>query len=187
VADLAERQPPVFSADLEGFDQADGTRFCLKVVSASDGRLLAEADPVWAEGEAADRRELLPVSEADLGETPWRLKWADDEPPRLVVNSRLRERDTFITRDAIIAGVAIPAAFHEVLFRLCLSRDAKETEWGWQWLAFAATYSADDPPDDPCSPESAQDWAEGVIDRFCAHHAFTSKINQFLDTSTRED
>lgn len=184
VGEVLSRPGPQFSATLEEFDTDENIVFTVKVVSRSAGLLLAEAKNVRVADDSAQRHELLPVQEYDLGQEPWRLHWEDGVGPIIQVNKRILGTDNFLTRDAFMQGAVIPAALRMVLLRLLQDRELREEPWAKQWLQYASEHASSEPPvgEDGQNAEwlDIERWVNELLSAFSVHFQFTDKINELI-------
>lgn len=185
VKEITAKASPVFTAPLPAFADPEGILFTLKVVSAADGRVLAEAEGVRPDTERAEagRESLLKVKSVDLAETPWKLEIDSSYQTFLVVNNRLPGGEALIERDPLARALVVPAALRSVLRRLALDEDFRDSEWGQAWAKWAGRYSPSPMPDDDDegAHERAEQWAEEVVSSFCRDIKMASTLVAALE------
>jgi hypothetical protein len=113
--------------------------FRIKVVdeAAEVGRILASANGIRPEDDADgdDRRPLLPVRSANLGEEVWQLQTDKEAGPSLIVNSRVPDLIETLKRDVVLQGVIYPEVVRQ-LAREVFRPDndlGDETDWVMDW------------------------------------------------------
>ncbi|MCZ2103415.1 MAG: hypothetical protein LC137_03455 [Burkholderiales bacterium] len=136
---------PPANCVLSDIDAGAAVLFRVKVVDETEeiGRILASANGIRPENDADgdDRRPLLPVRSANLGEEIWRLDVDKDAGPTLVVNSRVPDLIEALKRDVYLQGAIYP----EVVWRLVrevFGRDNDSEEdghWVMDWKAWIAS------------------------------------------------
>lgn len=178
VADIIAKSGIQYTGTLKGFSSPEDISFTIKVVSPIHGRILAEGKNLQAEGDSVDREELLPVRAVDLGQEVWRVAW-NESGPVLLVNSRIHDHDTVLTRDALMRGAVAPAALRAVLLRYALDEDLREEEWSAPWKIFIERLGIEGPSDDS-GWEVANDWVDKAVGAFSERHAFKDRINDAL-------
>ena len=192
VGDLVKTLRSPITHILSEFEGADDIAYRVKVVATDTMQLLAEADKVRPSNEtdkpgAVD--ELIQVrKEPTLGEQPWKLHWSEDDGPIVLVSNTLSDCETFFTRDAAFVAALMPQIMRDVLFRLALDKDLREQEWSKKWFEFASKFDGTEPPDpdigDSVDWQTAQKWADDVVQAFCNEHEFVSEANKFLTSET---
>lgn len=163
---------------LREFDSPEGVLFRVKVVTTSEpsGLLLAEADQIrprdLADGDE-HRIPLLPVVPDDsLGDEIWRLE-VDDQQTLLKVNSTIGDWRA-LARDPVFLALVYPAVFRNVLWRILLLEEHRDTEdvddWRSRWLCFASALPG--VGDLPADGEEVRlaDWIDVAASEFCRRH-----------------
>jgi len=188
VGDLSKKLKSPVTLPLTEFEGADDITYRIKVVAADTAQLLAEAERIRPSNEedkpgAVD--ELIRVrKEPSLGEQPWRLDWSDDDiGPVVLVSGHLMDPETFFTRDPAFVAAMMPQIMRDVLFRLALDGELRESEWAKKWFEFAARFDEQEPPP-PGQWRDAQAWADEVVQAFCDRHAFVAAANQFFNSES---
>jgi hypothetical protein len=168
--------PPEAERKLLEFEGSDAIRFRVKVVDTQQhvSQLLAEADgilPFVVEESEMDRRSLLPVKSADLGQEVWAIDFPESTQglPILLINNQVKDR-TALVRSPLFMSLVLPVVLREVLTRILLyedHRDVGDDDWKSQWLSFSQRLlpTAGEPPEDK---EGAIEWIEGVVKEFCS-------------------
>jgi hypothetical protein len=162
---------------LEGFAAADGVKFTIKIVDSETGKLLARGSSAGDCAGGVD--DLLPVQvEPSLKEVPWRIQWSNDhsEGPVLLVSAQLDEPSAIVARDVRAKAATLPQVLREVMHRLAMDIEARESEWGKFWLQLMnidnermhAQYAWTE----------AMVWAEGVVEDFCQQKQWVTKVNR---------
>jgi hypothetical protein len=125
--------------NLTDIDAGATILFRIKVVdeAAEIGRILASANGIRPEDDAdgADRRPLLPVRSANLGEEVWQLQIDKEAGPSLIVNSRVPDLIETLKRDVLLQGVIYPEVVRQLtreVFRADNDLD-DETDWVMDW------------------------------------------------------
>lgn len=185
VADVQRRSPPLLSQHLPGFPDEHGISFRIKVVSPQ-ARILAEADRLTASADSRHKDELIRVLPRDLEELPWTIDWSDtDEGPCIHVNKRMYDHQTFLTRDPVTTGLVLPAVLREVLYRVAIDPEARETAWARRWVDFASRVSDTPFPDD--KEESAVDaWVLSALHGFSRRHQLATHVDDHMKQSPEE-
>lgn len=125
---------------LSDIDAGAAILFRVKVVDETDevGCILASANGIRPEDDADgdDRRPLLPVDSADLGEEIWRLEIDRDAGPTLAVNNRIPDLVEALKRDPYLQGLIYPEVVRGMV-RAVFRADngfGEEEEWmeGWK-------------------------------------------------------
>ncbi len=193
IKDLIGKPSPLVEFALDDFDGPAGISFRLKIVGKSDRRLLGEADKVTSEGDAppGDRSELIVVRAEELGELPWIIDWAEEDAggPVVLVNQDIADHPNYLTHDPALAGAIVPQVFREVLFRLCLRDDLRQTAWGKKWLEHVRRFHAEPLPNDGESGDiyaAADTWVREAAVAFAAEHKLTQKTNERLAAEAEE-
>lgn len=173
--------PP--SCVLTDIDAGAAVLFRVKVVDETGevGRILASANGIRPEDDSdgSDRRPLLPVRSANLGEEIWQLEIDKDAGPSLIVNNRVPDLVETLKRDVYLQGVIYP----EVVRRLVreLFRDGneydEEDEWVQDWMSWFESQRdkaiADDEADDL---EAVDALANEITAAFAGKSRFASNL-----------
>ena len=175
VVEVRAKKGAQYLGTLDGFLTAEDVSFTIKVVSRTDGRILAEGKNLRADGEAAEREELLPVRSVDLKQELWRVAW-NENGPVLQVNNRVHDHDGALTRDAYMKGSVAPAALRSVLVRYVLDEEQFDGDWRAPWAAFIDRLGMEPPPEDNDWTQ-ALEWVDRAVEAFAERHAFKDRIN----------
>lgn len=187
VAELAKRNPPIFEARLEDFEDPNGIAYRVKVVSA-DKKLLAQADRLSSLDDMSGRGELIQVYPEDIGQEVWRIDWSDsDSGPKVLINKNLPDPAGFLTNDPLISAVILPSIVREVLYGIAHNQsEYSEQDWYAQWLGFIVLYA-----DRPLSPDMENDeineWVTTAVSAFSAAHKFCGGIVDLLFEAKKEE
>lgn len=167
---------------LDEVDRGNTILFRLKIVDAdgTHGRIVAEADDICPEdtggGTESARYCILPVNFVDLGQQLWRVR-LDDTRPVLEV-SAFPEAESFVRSDPYFIGLVFPEAMRQIL---SLALDEWEgfedaVEWKANWVRFAKTFAAEDPPGEGADDEARHEWIETVIGEFSKRLRLKDKL-----------
>lgn len=174
---------------LAGFADPEALLFRLKVVaSGSSGLLLGEADKLRASetNEAdAERRSMLLVESADLGDQVW---WLDlsDSAPRLQISETLAADYRAFARRDDFTWFVYPAVLRMILEREIESESAEDdaededgnaTAEASPWLKMGGQLAGRSCPEDA---DSQTRWVEDTCDAFCRRHRFKMKFRYLL-------
>lgn len=142
---------------LTDLDLGQAILFDIKIVDESEviGRILASARQVRPESESddsSDRRSLLPVETADLGELLWQLDAPEGTWPLLRISSRIPGGLGRLRDDPMMQGCILPGAIADLVTRVLDpdSGDTDDHEWvvAWKiWIADITGYEAEEVPD----------------------------------------
>ena len=115
---VAKVSPPE-SCVLSDIDAGANVLFRVKVVDESTevGRILAAANGIRPESDADgdDRKPLLPLRTADLGDEIWRLEIDKDGGPTLTVNSRVPDLADRMRTDVLLQGAVYPEVVRQMV------------------------------------------------------------------------
>lgn len=178
VSEITAKSGIQFAGTLSNFLTPEDISFTVKVVSRTHGRILAEGKNLHAEGESAEREELLPVRAVDLGQEMWRVDW-NDSGPVLQVNNRIHDHDAILARDAFMKGAVTPAALRSVLLRYALDDGQREEEWRSPWKLFIERLGIEGPPNDS-DWDAGIEWVNRAVEAFADRHAFKDRVNDAL-------
>lgn len=136
---------PPASCVLADIDAGASVLFRVKVVDETDevGRILAATSGIRPEDDADgdDRRPLLPVRSANIGEEIWQLEIDREAGPTLIVNSRVPDLIETLKRDIFLQGVIYPEVVRR-LAREILCEDSElsdDDEWVSDWKNWFST------------------------------------------------
>lgn len=132
---------PLLPADasLGDLDVGATVLFDVRIIDESEavGRILASARQLrpGSDDDAADRKSLLPVETADLGELLWKLDAPDGAPPVLQLNSRIPGAIGRLRTDPLMQGCILPVAIGILVDRVLdpESADTDDLEWVQDW------------------------------------------------------
>ena len=169
---------------LTDIDAIGAVMFRVRIVDTSivPGRLLASVERIQArdDGEATnDRRALLPLKEADLGEGVWEVSLKGPRP-MLVVNRRIPEIAYRMQSEPLLQGAVFPSALRQILLAIALDSEVdSESDWVTEWTSWAeALVGAELPEGD--DQEVAEQFVEAVVEKFVS-------INRFVTRCTPND
>lgn len=179
---VGQMTPPV-NCVLSDIDAGATVLFRVKVVDETDevGRILASANGIRPEDDADgdDRRPLLPVRSANLGEEIWQLEIDREAGPTLVVNSRVPDLIETLKRDVFLQGVIYPAVVRRLVRDVFRADNGFEEDEGWvvDWKAWFATQLgrviAEGETDDN---EAVELLADDVAASFASKNRFASNL-----------
>lgn len=194
-----DRPAAIRTQPLTDIESGGRVNFRVKVVDESGefGRILADADnltPLEGGEAPSNRKALLPVQPADLGEVIWKL---GSEPGGFVlyVNNRIPNVREVLRTDAVFFSLVYPAAVREILTRILFVEehfDANDDSDDWRslWLRFARDLGAGGPPrpDEDADPAEQRlehlSWIDAAVEVFCASHRTNSR---YFEVLTKED
>ena len=172
--------------ELSEIDRAGAALFRLKVIdnNVEPGKVLGSAERIAprCETEGKNRRFLFPVQYQDLDADVWRVSIEDEDRPRLIINSRLRDFRHKLQQEPLIFGIILPAALRFVLQGLVSNSESGEDEYeqGWKedWLEYCreALHVQDDPRNMTTEIDK-KDWIDKAVMRFCENFEFVQKMN----------
>jgi len=174
---------PPANCQLSDIDAGATVLFRVKVVDETDevGRILASANGIRAEDDADgdDRRPLLPVRSANLGEEIWQLEIDNDAGPTLTVNNRVPDLVETLKRDLYLQGLIYPEVVRQ-LVRKVFHPDNEygdEDEWVMDWKSWfelqLGREIADGEADDI---EALESLADDVASAFSTKNRFVSAL-----------
>ena len=155
--------------------------FRVMALSPDDSRrILALADrvrPAWQPEDSPGPRELIYLSEEDLGQEIWKLDLGHEEDlPVLRVNSRIDGISRTVRQDPAFRSLVFPEVVRAVLTKALLIEGADPgDEEGYLngWLGFVSQfYSVECPgtsefePDETTNNLALQEWIEGALVAF---------------------
>lgn len=168
---------------LSDIDAGATVLFRVKVVDETDevGRILAAASGIRPEDDADgdDRRPLLPVRSANLGEEIWQLEIDREAGPTLVVNSRVPDLIESLKRDIYLQAVIYP----EVVRRMALevlcedSGLSDDDEWVSDWKDwFSAQLGREIEEGEADGNEATERLADEIAASFAGKNRFASNL-----------
>jgi hypothetical protein len=168
------------------FDVADGIRFRLKVVGASEadeGKILAAADGIVAASDEtpSGREPLLAFRPAPLDQRLWKLDISDGAWPVVLVNQSIGDWHQF-AREPHFQALVYPEVLRQIALWVVENlEDADEPDTpAGAWRRFLKDLGTDPvedaPPDEEERSGWAQDWADDVADKFCRRHRFRDLV-----------
>jgi hypothetical protein len=172
---------------LTDFPSADGVLFRVKVTSAGDpaGVLLAEADriPASDDEEQPDKRlPLLPPAPEDLGEVVWRVGFAGDSGPMLLINRKVGDWKE-VASSPLFRSLVYPAAMEIVLSYIAREGDATledNSDWRCRWLKFASSLpGVGEPPVGKNAEEAWEEWRDWIEDAVSSFARAHGMLNQY--------
>lgn len=162
---------------LTDLDVGASILFDVRIIDESEavGRILASSRRLrpGSEDEDGDRKSLLPVETADLGELLWRLDAPDGAQPRLQLNSRIPGAIGRLRTDPLMQGCILPTAIAELVDRVLDpdSADTDDMEWVQDWLAWIEGMTGQ--PADPVQDVEAR---ASIVDEVCRRFAAEMKF-----------
>lgn len=174
--------PPV-SCELTDIDAGATVLFRVKVVDESDevGRILASANGIRPldDSDGDDRRPLLPVRSANLGEEIWQLQIDKDTGPTLVVNSRVPDLIETVKHDVYLQGAIYPEVVRRLareVYREDIGYD-EDDDWVQDWKVwFAAQLGREVSEGEIDDSEAVETLAEDIVRSFAMKSRFASKV-----------
>jgi hypothetical protein len=171
---------------LDEIDQSGAVLFRVKVFDrdASPGKLLGAAERI-SPREADDldgKRSIFPIIQRDLGPEVWRVEFADDTGPRLILNSQVPGITHRILGDSLAQGLLLPEALRIVLKKLAddpATEDTDEPDWKEEWIEFAQTklgLEEDLATLSLMSQDDKDEWINQAVSIFCEQAAFVTNI-----------
>ena len=144
------------------------------VVVAGDGsgKLLGASGPIKPK---QPTESLIPLEPTDLGSEVWRVDFADDGQPVLLVNNRLEMMSEIVRSDDQFRALVMPQVLRTVLTHIIFvaGADYDDDEEGWHqgWFNLAqSVFTAKAPkvtdPDSDSQRLDAQTWIEDVVAEF---------------------
>jgi hypothetical protein len=164
---------------LSEIDRGEVPLFRVKVVDTEQrpGRLLAMAAGVQPrdDDDSSERKPILPIKSADLGQQVWKVQVDREQAPMLVINSRIPDLRQRLDEDALLRGAIFPGAIRETL-RVMLTAEVDENqEWVEDWNDFAADLTGEALPDGDLTEESLLEAIERVVEAFCEREMWADK------------
>ena len=157
--------------------------FRVKVVDETDevGRILASANGIRPEDDTDgdDRRPLLPVRSANLGEEIWQLEIDREAGPTLVVNSRVPDLIETLKRDVYLQGVIYPEVVRRLVREVFRTDNGYEEDEDWvmDWKVwFAAQLGREIAEGEADDNEAVELLADDVAASFASKNRFASTL-----------
>lgn len=179
---VGQMTPPV-NCVLSDIDAGATVLFRVKVVDETDevGRILASANGIRPENDADgdDRRPLLPVRSANLGEEIWQLEIDREAGPTLVVNSRVPDLIETLKRDVFLQGVIYPMVVRRLVRDVFRPGNEYEEddEWVTDWKVWCeAQLGREITESEAEDNEAAQLLADDVAASFANKNRFASNL-----------
>lgn len=168
---------------LSDIDAGATVLFRIKVVDEAGeiGRILASANGIRPEedSDGNDRKPLLPVVTANLGEEIWQLEIDKDSGPTLKVNSRIPDLVETLKRDPILQGVIYP----EVVRRMAQALLSPDNEYddGEDWVAdwntwFESQLGREIAEEEADDTDAAEMLADEITSSFAGKHRFATSL-----------
>lgn len=179
---IAERRPPA-NARLTEFSTLAGLLFRFKVVGvgSSEGKLLGEAERLRpsSTNEEASQRSFIAVRSSDLGQLPWKVSIADNQP-LLHINERLGDHHDFLRRKEVV-GLVLPAVLQHVMIE-AIERGVDEDDsstWEAQAINLGETL-AGTPAPNADDHEAVEVWIESALAEFARRHRLLDGVIELL-------
>jgi hypothetical protein len=174
VGDL-EQSPTIPTINLDDFPNDGEVTFRLKVIDGAK-KLLGEADGIRSgQRPPTDRDPLIELISCDLGEELWKVELVDAAGPRVLVNNRLPNSSSLLTRNPLLRGLIIPQIVRQVL-EVAVSRDQSD-DWVVNWMAFAARHGGTEPPNTG-EDGAVEDWVDSVVESFTDSLKFATQARE---------
>lgn len=170
-----EREPK----SLDGLDKSQPLRF--RVILHEDGnpKLAASIENLRAR-DNSQSESLLPMEPAELGERLWKLV-INEDGPILQFNSAVFPSANGAENFTPFGSLVLPEALRQVMVKIsedpaCLDDEGDTlSSWG-EWLDKLGV----DRPQEDADDEVKELWCDQVIDRFCIHFQFASRLQAEL-------
>ena len=173
----------VAAGALSDIDAGATVLFRVKVVDETDevGRILASANGIRPEDDTDgdDRRPLLPVRSANLGEEIWQLEIDREAGPTLVVNSRVPDLIETLKRDVYLQGVIYPEVVRRLVREVFRTDNGYEEDEDWvmDWKVwFAAQLGREIAEGEADDNEAVELLADDVAASFASKNRFASTL-----------
>jgi hypothetical protein len=177
-ADIQSKKGFPLKVSLPGFVDESDITFRVKLVDTS-GRLLADGDNIRVGVQSdSDREPLIPLVPTELGEEIWKIDW-DMDNPRVLVNKRLPNPSSFLSRDAVMRGLVMPHIIRHVLPRALLS-EQKSDRWVEKWTMFAVDLLGDELTGDLESPDEVAKIVDQVVEAFADKQKFATQAESLI-------
>jgi hypothetical protein len=179
---VGQMTPPT-TCVLSDIDAGATVLFRVKVVDETDevGRILASANGIRPEDDADgdDRRPLLPVRSANLGEEIWQLEIDRDAGPTLVVNNRVPDLIETLKNDIYLQGVVYPEVVRRLVREVFRDNNdyGEDDDWVMDWRAwFDAQLGRAIAEDEVEDIEAVESLADDVASSFASKNRFASSL-----------
>lgn len=165
-------------------DRGAAVLFRVKVIDVSKvpGRLLAASGPVRPKDESDDddRKSLLPMREADLGQEIWRIDV--NAKPILLINRAVPDLAQRLVTDPILQGAIFPVVIREVLTAILSGSIPDDEEWLPDWVAFFTELIGEPFSTDIGEADDTEDQITRVVDAFNKAQRWVSKARNIQVT-----
>ena len=180
---VAKLSPPE-NCVLSDIDVGANVLFRIKVVDESTevGRILAAANGIKPESDADgdDRKPLLPLRTADLGDEIWRLDIDKDSGPTLTVNSRIADLAERMRTDVFLQGAVYPEVVRRMVreaFANATSDTDDEDGWVSDWMAWLVDQVGREITDDEIADdEELESLADEVASSFAKKQRYATLV-----------
>jgi len=174
---------PPSNCVLVDIDAGATVLFRVKIVDETDeiGRILASANGIRPEDDADgdDRRPLLPVRSANLGEEIWGLEIDRDAGPTLVVNSRVPNLIETLKHEVYLQGVIYPEVVRRLVREVFRTDNGYEDDEDWvmDWKVwFAMQLGREIAEGETDDNEATELLADDVAASFASKNRFASTL-----------
>jgi hypothetical protein len=167
------------SRPLDGLDRSQPLRFRVLLHEEGNPKLVASIENLRARDDSQSE-SLLPMEPADLGERIWRLV-VDENGPILQFNSMVFPSAAGAENYIPFGALVLPEALRLAMERIASEPGCLEDEgdpWS-MWAGWLDAIGADRPPSDD-DEEARAIWCNRVVDRFCGHFKFASRLQADL-------
>lgn len=168
---------------LSDIDAGAAVLFRIKVVDETGevGRILASANGIRPENDADgdERRPLLPLVSAHLGEEIWKLEIDKDAGPSLIVNSRVPDLIETLKRDVHLQGVIYPEVVRRLVHDIFLDSNEydEDTDWVKDWKEwFEAQLGREIAEEEVDDTDAVHSLADDVTVAFANKNRFASNL-----------
>lgn len=175
---IRDQEAPA-NTGLTDIDAAGAVMFRVRIVDTVivPGRVLANAERIQArdEGESSnDRKCLLPLKEADLGEAVWELELTRGQGPYLVINKRIPQIAVKMKTDPLLQGAVFPIALEKIVTAIvCDTEFTDELPWVEQWTSWIEELVGMRVPDGDDDEENIQ-FVTDVVGTFVRRNRFAT-------------
>lgn len=165
---------------LVDLDAGASVLFDVRIIDESDavGRILASARQLrpGSDDDDADRKSLLPVETAELGELLWKLDAPDGAAPRLQLNSRMPGAIGRLRTDPLMQGCILPVAIGILVDRVLdpESADTEDLEWVKDWRVWIGDVTGQ-PVEEIVDPVERAAVVQGICTAFAGDMKFATK------------
>lgn len=178
---VGEISPPPHCV-LSEIDIGAAVLFRVKIVDETNevGRILASANGIRPEEDidGDDRRPLLPLRSADLGEEIWKLDIDRDAGPALVVNNRVPDLLETVKRDVGLQGVIYPEVVRRLVHEICrpLNLYTEDEDWVKDWRAWFQIQLGREIEQELDGSEDVDYLADEIASAFARRHQFATNL-----------